>query len=62
VHEIPGATHLSFMDVPFLPLAPQALTASMLAATTIEPAEMLRTTTTLVREFLSSPATTPGER
>jgi predicted dienelactone hydrolase len=61
-HEIPGATHLSFMDVPFLPLAPQAMAAGMLAATTIEPAEMRRTTNALLLEFLSSPTSTPGGR
>ena len=59
-HEIPGATHLSFMDVPFLPLAPDALATPMLAATTISPQDMRRTTNELVLEFLSSSIPTTG--
>jgi pimeloyl-ACP methyl ester carboxylesterase len=50
---ITGATHLSFMDVPFLPLAPGSLAAPMLAATTIDPAVLQDVLTTLLVAFLS---------
>jgi dienelactone hydrolase len=50
---IAGATHLSFMDVPFLPLAQDSPAAPMLAATSIDPAVMLQVTRTLLVAFLS---------
>jgi predicted dienelactone hydrolase len=51
--QITGATHLSFMDVPFLPLEPGSPAAPMLAATTIDPARMLAVTNALLVAFLS---------
>jgi hypothetical protein len=51
--QVTGATHLSFMDIPFLPLAPGSLAGPMLAATTIEPATMQAVVNTLVVAFLS---------
>jgi predicted dienelactone hydrolase len=51
--QIPGSTHLSLMDVPFLPLAPQSPVAPMLAATTIDPATMLAVVRTLLVAFLT---------
>jgi hypothetical protein len=50
---IPGATHLSFMDIPFLPLEPDSPAAPMLANTAIEPRDMLTRTTGLLLEFLN---------
>jgi len=50
---IAGATHLSFMDIPFLPLAPDSPAAPMLANTAIEPRDMLTRTTGLLLEFLN---------
>jgi hypothetical protein len=50
---ISGATHLSFMDVPFLPQQDRAAVASMLAATTIEPERMWRITSDAVLAFLA---------
>ena len=50
---IAGATHLSFMDVPFLPQVDGAVVASMLAATTIDPARMWRLTGDLVLAFFA---------
>jgi hypothetical protein len=50
---ITGATHLSFMDVPFLPIPPRSPAAAMLAATTIDPDRMLTVTNTLVVAFLT---------
>jgi hypothetical protein len=51
--EIAGATHLSFMDVPFLPLAPDSPASAMLASTTIDRSRMLAITNTLLRTFLT---------
>ena len=51
--EIAGASHLSFMDVPFLPLAPESPVGPMLARTSIEPARMLAVTTALLVAFLT---------
>jgi pimeloyl-ACP methyl ester carboxylesterase len=51
--QIAGATHLSFMDVPFLPLAPDSPARAMLAQTTIDPAHMRALTSTLLVAFLS---------
>jgi hypothetical protein len=41
---IAGSTHMSFMDVPFLPVRPDSPVAGMLAATTIRPERMWRLT------------------
>jgi len=51
--QITGASHVSFMDVPFLPLEPGSPVASMLAAATIDPARFLAVTNALVVAFLS---------
>ena len=51
--EVAGTSHLSFMDVPFLPLAPGSVAVPMLAGTTIDPARMLRLTTALIVAFLT---------
>jgi hypothetical protein len=51
--EIAGASHLSFMDIPFLPLAPESPVGPMLARTSIEPARMLAVTTALLVAFLT---------
>ena len=48
---ISGASHLSFMDVPFLPVAEGSPVTSMLAATTIAPERMWRITTDLLLGF-----------
>jgi pimeloyl-ACP methyl ester carboxylesterase len=50
---ITGATHLSFMDVPFLPAQEGSPARSMLAATTIEPVRMWRVTSDVVLAFLA---------
>ena len=50
---ISGATHLSFMDVPFLPQQDGAAVASMLAATTIGPERMWRITSDAVLAFFA---------
>ena len=50
---IAGATHLSFMDVPFLPQQDGAAVASMLAATTIGPERMWRITSDAVLAFFA---------
>jgi hypothetical protein len=51
--QINGATHLSFMDIPFLPLTPESPARPMLARTAIEPARMLAVTNTLLVAFLT---------
>ena len=51
--QIAGATHLSFMDVPFLPLEEDSPVRSMLAATTIEPATMREIMGVLLVAFLA---------
>jgi predicted dienelactone hydrolase len=51
--QIPGSTHLSLMDVPFLPMSPESPVRPMLAATTIDPVTMLAVVRTLVVAFLS---------
>jgi predicted dienelactone hydrolase len=50
---VTGATHLSFMDVPFLPQQDGAAVASMLAATTIAPQRMWRVTSDAVLAFFA---------
>jgi hypothetical protein len=46
-----GATHLSFMDVPFLPLKGESPARAMLAATRIAPQRMWRITCDLLLSF-----------
>ena len=50
---VAGASHLSFMDVPFLPHGPTAPVAAMLAATSIAPERMWRITSDLVLAFFA---------
>ena len=50
---IAGASHLSFMDVPFLPVQDGAAVTSMLAGTTIDPARMWRITSDVVLAFFA---------
>jgi predicted dienelactone hydrolase len=50
---INGATHLSFMDVPFLPHQDGAVVASMLASATIGPERMWRITSDAVLAFFA---------
>jgi pimeloyl-ACP methyl ester carboxylesterase len=52
--QIAGATHLSFMDVPFLPLGDDSPARGLLAATTIDPARMREIVTTLLVDFLTT--------
>jgi hypothetical protein len=49
--QIAGATHVSFMDLPFLPLRDAGPVSSMLAATSIDPARMWRITSDLLTAF-----------
>ncbi|MET0327003.1 MAG: hypothetical protein ABW219_17440, partial [Ilumatobacteraceae bacterium] len=48
---IAGSTHMSFMDVPFLPVRAGTPVAAMLAATTIRPERMWRLTSDLLLAF-----------
>jgi dienelactone hydrolase len=48
---ISGSSHLSFMDVPFLPAPGESPVAGMLAATSIEPERMWRITSDLLLGF-----------
>jgi hypothetical protein len=60
--EVEGSTHLSFMDVPFLPLQGDSPAAAVLAATQIEPQRMWRITWDLLLAFFAThlrPAGTP---
>jgi dienelactone hydrolase len=50
---IAGASHMSFMDVPFLPLLDGAAVGPMLAATTIDARRMWRITSELVLAFFA---------
>jgi predicted dienelactone hydrolase len=50
---IAGATHMSFMDVPFLPVVDGAAVGPMLAATTIDARRMWRITSDLVLAFFA---------
>ncbi len=52
--QIIGATHLSFMDVPFLPLGDDSPVQGLLAATAIAPARMREIMTTLLVAFLAT--------
>jgi predicted dienelactone hydrolase len=48
---VAGATHLSFMDIPFLPQQSGGAAAAMLTATTIDPERMWRITSDVVLAF-----------
>ena len=50
---ITGSTHLSFMDVPFLPVPPAGPIAAMLGATSIGPERMWRLTSDLLLAFFA---------
>jgi predicted dienelactone hydrolase len=50
---IAGATHMSFMDVPFLPLVDGAAVGPMLAATSIDAGRMWRITSDLLLAFFA---------
>ena len=49
--QVRGATHVSFMDVPFLPLRPDAPISGLLAATSIDAGTMWRIVTQLLLAF-----------
>jgi dienelactone hydrolase len=49
--QVDGASHLSFMDVPFLPAPGTSPATAMLAATTIRPERMWRLTSDLLLAF-----------
>jgi dienelactone hydrolase len=51
--QIAGATHMSFMDVPFLPLREESPVKSMLAATAIDPRRMWRITSDVLASFFA---------
>ena len=51
--QIDGATHLSFMDIPFLPVRQASPVRAMLAAMSIEPRRMWRITSDLLIAFFS---------
>jgi len=50
---IAGATHISFLDIPFLPQASADPAAAMLGATTIDAQRMWRITSDLVLAFFA---------
>ena len=50
---IAGSTHMSFMDIPFLPVRPGSPVAGMLAATSIRPERMWRLTSDLLLAFFA---------
>jgi predicted dienelactone hydrolase len=52
--QVQGATHLSFMDVPFLPLKGDSPARAMLAATRIAPQRMWRITCDLLLSFFAT--------
>jgi dienelactone hydrolase len=52
--QVAGATHLSFMDVPLLPLPGESPAKAMLAATQIEPRRMWRITSDLLLAFFAT--------
>jgi dienelactone hydrolase len=52
--QVTGATHLSFMDVPLLPLPDESPARAMLAATQIEPRRMWRITCDLLLAFFAT--------
>jgi protein-disulfide isomerase-like protein with CxxC motif len=49
--QIAGATHMSFMDVPFLPLRDESPARTVLAAASIEPQRMWTIITDVLRRF-----------
>jgi pimeloyl-ACP methyl ester carboxylesterase len=51
--QVGGAAHLSFMDVPFLPLTDTSIVRPALAAATIEPQRMWRITCDLLLAFFA---------
>ena len=51
--QVVGATHISFMDVPFLPLQQGSAIAAMLARATIQPQRMWRITSDLLLAFFA---------
>jgi predicted dienelactone hydrolase len=51
---ISGATHLSFLDVPFLPTTGEGPVVAMLSATTIEPSRMWRLCSDVVLAFFAT--------
>jgi hypothetical protein len=51
--QVRGATHVSFMDVPLLPLADGSSVKAMLAATQIEPRRMWRVTCDVLLAFFA---------
>jgi dienelactone hydrolase len=51
--QIAGATHMSFMDVPFLPLREESPVKKMLAATAIDPRRMWRITSDVLASFFA---------
>jgi pimeloyl-ACP methyl ester carboxylesterase len=53
-YQVEGATHLSFMDVPFLPLGPDSPVGPMLAATAIAPDRMWRIVGDTLLAFLGT--------
>jgi pimeloyl-ACP methyl ester carboxylesterase len=52
--QVGGATHLSFMDVPFLPVTDASIVKTALAATRIEPQRMWRITCDLLLAFFAT--------
>jgi hypothetical protein len=52
--QVAGATHLSFLDVPLLPLPRESPAKAMLAATQIEPRRMWRITCDLLLTFFAT--------
>ena len=51
--QVGGATHLSFMDVPFLPVTDASIVKPALAAAGIEPQRMWRITCDLLLAFFA---------
>ncbi len=60
--QVHGATHVSFMDVPFLPLRPNAPISGMLATTSIDAELMWRITTELLLGFFGETLDGPPSR
>jgi hypothetical protein len=52
--QVEGATHLSFMDLPLLPLQGESPAKAMLAATQIPPRRMWRITCDLLLAFFAT--------
>jgi hypothetical protein len=60
--QVGGATHLSFMDVPFLPVTDTSIVRPALAAAKIEPRRMWRITCDLLLAFFARHLTVPPGR